>query len=86
MTELSISKDRAPEISNPSIWNYIISVAVSIVLIITISRLVFDRVAERSEFGNTENVANETYTNYFQKLDSISKKYEKESESLKKKR
>ena len=86
MTELSISRDQTPEISKPSIWNYIISVAVSIVLIITISRLVFDMVPERSEFANKENVANETYTNYFERLDSISKKYAKEFESLKKNR
>ena len=86
MTELSISKDRAPEISKPSIWNYIISVAVSIALIITISRLVFNLVPERSPFADTEKVANETYANYFQKLDSMSKKYEKEFKSLKKKR
>ena len=86
MTDLSISKDRAPEISKPSIWNYIISVAVSIVLIITITRLAFNLVPERSPFVDTEKVANETYTNYFERLDSISKKYENVFESLKKKR
>jgi hypothetical protein len=82
MIELSISKDQTPEISTPSIWNYIISVAVSIVLILTIPRLAFNLVPERPQFVDTEKAANETYANYFQKLDSISKKYEKEFKSL----
>ena len=72
MTELSTARDQTSVISNPSVWNYIISVAVSIVLIIMISRFVFNLVPERSEFVETEKVANEAYKKYSQRLKAIS--------------
>ena len=86
MIETSTTVDRESISKDPSIWNYFIGVSISIVLIITIAQLVFHLVQERSEFVDTEKVANETYNNYFDRLDSISKKYEKEFKSLNKKR
>ena len=85
MTELSTTKDKNSDDREPSVWNYIIGVSVSIVMIITISQFVFDLVPERSEFIETEKVANETYKEFSQQLEAISEKSAKELEALKKK-
>lgn len=83
MTELSIARDRESKITIPSIWSYIISVLVSIVLIIVMTRFFFNLVLERSEIFETQKVANETLKNYSQRLEAISEKFEKEIEATK---
>jgi hypothetical protein len=84
MAELSTTKDKKADERNPSILNYIIGVSLSIVLIIGISQFVFNLVPKRSEFVDTEKVANETYKQYSQRLDAISKIYAKELEAINK--
>jgi len=83
MSELGATVDRESEIANPSIWNYIIGVSVSMALIIGISQFVFDLVPERSEFIETEKVANDTYKKYTQRLEAIKKESAKEMEATK---
>ena len=78
MTELSDERDREPEIASPSIWSYIISVSVSIVLIISICRFVFNLVPERVDLFETEKVANEAYKKYSYQLEALSEKSAKE--------
>ena len=78
MTKSETTIDKAPDVKEPSIWIYIISVSLSIVLIITISRSVFNLVPERSDFVETETVANEAYKKYSHQLDALSEKSAKE--------
>jgi hypothetical protein len=78
MTESDPTIDRKSDKKEPSILIYIISVSVSIVMIITISKLVFNLIPERSEFVYTEKVADETYKEFSQRLETISKEYIKE--------
>ena len=68
----------------PSILTFIIGVLVSIVMIVTISQLVFNLVPARTEFVYTEEVAFETYKAVSQRLEDISKTYVKEIESKEK--
>ena len=84
MTELAAVKNRASEAADPSVWGYIFSVAISIAMIILICKFTLGLVPERSEFEGIGKVANETYNQYSQKLDSISIKYAKDLEVLKK--
>ncbi len=84
MSEFGATADRESEIANPSIWNYVIGVSVSMALIIGISQFVFDLVPERSEFVETEKVADETYKKFSQRLEAISKESVKEMEATKK--
>ena len=84
MSEISATVDRESVSKDPSIWSYIISVSVSIVLIIGISQFVFNLVPERSEFVETEKVADETYKKFSQRLEAMSKVSAKEMEATKK--
>jgi hypothetical protein len=73
------------EATSLRVWRYMIYVSLSIVLIIGVSNFVFNLVIERSEFTETEKVANETYKKYSQRLDTISEMYAKEIEATKEK-
>ena len=84
MSEFATSIDRGSDVTNPSFWGYIIYVSISIMLIITIGKIVLNLAPERSEFAATEKVANESYRQYSHRLDTISKTYAKEIESMKK--
>ena len=83
MSEISATVDRKSVSKAPSTWNYILGVSLSIVLIITISRLVFNLVPERSEFVYTEKVAKETYEQYSQQLEAIRNESAKEIKAKK---
>ena len=84
MSELVATADRESEIANPSVWSYIISVSVSIVLITGISKFALNLVPERTEFVGTEKVANETYKKFSQRLETIKKESVKDMEATKK--
>jgi len=83
MSEFGATADRESEIANPSIWNYIIGVSVSMALIIGISQFVFNLVPERSELVGTEEVADEIYKKFSQRLEAIKKESAKEMEATK---
>ena len=84
MSEFATSIRRESDVTNPSFWGLIIYVLISILLIITIGQIVLNLAPERSEFAATEKVANESYRQYSHRLDTISKTYAKELESIKK--
>jgi uncharacterized protein YqhQ len=79
--ESDATKDSKPDNRKPSAWIYIIGVSVSVVMIVLISRFVFNLVPARSEFVDTEKVANETYQEFSQQLEAISAKSAKEFEA-----
>lgn len=83
MTELNTTGDTESDARSPSVWLYIISVSLSILLIVALSNFVFNLVPERSEFLGTEIVANETFKKYSQRLEAITEKYAKEIEVTK---
>ena len=66
-------------------WNHIIFVPLTILLLIMAHGFFLDLAPERSEYLKVEKVANETYRQYSQRLDAISKKYAKELEAINKK-
>ena len=84
MAESISEKNRKSDNREPSIWIFIIGVLASIVMMITISRFVFNLIPERSEFVYTEEVAFETYEEVSQRLEAISKAYVKEIEAKEK--
>ena len=84
MVESITEKNRKSDNREPSILIFIIGVLASIVMIITISRLVFNLVPARSEFVYTEEVAFETYKEVSQRLEAISNAYVKEIEAKEK--
>jgi len=84
MSEFATSIRKESDVKNSSFWGLIIYVLISILLIITIGQIVLYLAPERSEFAATEKVANESYKPYSHRLDTISKTYAKELESIKK--
>ena len=67
-----------------NVWEYIIFVSLPIVVTVAVSIYVFDLFPERSEYFAREDVANETYKSYSQRLNAISQKYAKELEIMEK--
>ena len=84
MDESISEKNWKSDNTGPSILIFIIGVLASIVMMITISRLVFNLVPARSEYFHTEEVALETYKEVSQRLEAISKGYVKEIEAKEK--
>jgi hypothetical protein len=84
MDESISERNRKSDNREPSILVFIVGVLVSIVMMITISRLVFNLVPARSEFVYTEEVAFETYKEVSQRLEAIRKAYFKEIEAKEK--
>ncbi len=84
MSEFTTSIRKGSDVTNPSFWGLIIYVFISILLIITIGQIILNLAPERPEFAATEKVANESYRQYSHRLDTISKTYAKEIESIKK--
>ena len=84
MDESILEKNRNSDNREPSILIFIIGVLVSILMMITICRLVFNLVPARSEFVYTEEVAFETYKEVSQRLEAIRKAYVKEIEAKEK--
>ena len=84
MVESITEKDRESDKREPSIWIYIIGVLVSTVMVITISRFVFNLLPARSDFFYTEKVANEAFKKFSQRLEAISKEYVREIEAKEK--
>ncbi len=84
MSELNTTIDRESDDKDTSVWEYMIYVSLSIVLIIVVGKIVLNLVPERSENFEIEKVANETYKQYSQRLDLISRNYAKELETIKK--
>ena len=65
-------------------WEYIIFISLPIVVTVAVSIYVFDLFPERPEYFVREDVANETYKSYSQRLNAISQKYAKELELMEK--
>jgi hypothetical protein len=84
MSELNTTIDRESDDKDTSVWEYMIYVSLSIVLIIVVGKIVLNLGPERSEYFEIEKVANETYKQYSQRLDLISRNYAKELEKIKK--
>ena len=84
MSELNAAIDRKSNDKNSSVWEYMIYVSLAIVVIFAVSISVFDLFPERSGYFETENVANETYKIYSQRLNAVSEKYAKEMETIEK--
>ena len=84
MSELNTTIDRESGDKDTSVWEYMIYVSLSIVLIIVVGKIVLNLEPERSEYFEIEKVANETYKQYSQRLDLISRNYAKELETIKK--
>lgn len=84
MTELKAAIDGKSENRTMNVWEYIIFVSLPIVVTVAVSIYVFDLFPERSEYFAIEDVANETYKSYSQRLSTISQKYAKELEIMEK--
>jgi hypothetical protein len=86
MSELSTLKDRATYGSKlmQIVWELLIFVPLIILLLIIADGIFLNLASERSEYFKVEKVANETYRQYSQKLDAISKKFAKELEAINK--
>ncbi|MGB5748035.1 MAG: hypothetical protein WBM69_13695 [Desulfobacterales bacterium] len=78
MTELITAINGKSENRATNVWEYIIFVLLPIVVTFAISIYVFDMFPEGSEYFAREDVANETFKSYSQKLNAISEKYAKE--------
>ena len=66
------------KLKGPSIWEYILYVSISIALIIAAGKYIMNLVPERAGLVKTKKTAIETYKQYSQRLDAISKKYANE--------
>jgi hypothetical protein len=84
MDESISEKNRNSDNREPSILIFIIGVLASIVMMITITRLVLNLVPARSEFVYTEEVAFETYKEVSQRLEALRKAYVEEIEAKEK--
>jgi hypothetical protein len=65
-------------------WKLRIFLPLVIMLTLMAGRIFLNLESDRSEFVETEKVAYKTYWQYSQRLDAISKKYQKELASIKK--
>jgi uncharacterized protein YpmS len=84
MTELKAAIDRKSANRTMNVWEYIIFVSLPIAVTVAISIYVFDFFPERSEYFAREDVANETFKIYSQRLNAISQKYGKVLETMEK--
>jgi hypothetical protein len=83
MSEFSTAKDRESNttITKPNGWELLIFVPLIILLLIMADGIFLNLAPERSEYLKVEKVADETYRQYSQRLDAISKKFAKELEA-----
>ena len=65
-------------------WKLRIFIPLILILILMAGGIFLNLESESPEFAETEKLAYETYWQYSQKLDAISKKYVKELEAIKK--
>jgi hypothetical protein len=70
--------------TKPSVWELLIFVPLIIMLLIMADGIFLNLTPERSGYLKMQKVANETYRQYSQRLDAISKKYAKELEAINK--
>jgi hypothetical protein len=86
MSELNTVKyeESNATITKPSVLELFIFVPLMILLAIMAHGVFLDLASERSEYLKVEKVANETYNQYSQRLDAISKTYAKELEAINK--
>jgi len=82
MRDFNTAKNREPDTANPSGWEFMIYVSLSIVLMIVAGKTLLNLLPERSEFSEMEKVANERFNQYSERLDAISKKYAEELETI----
>ena len=66
------------QVKGPGIWNCIIYISRAFTLIIAAGKYIFDSAPERARIAKTKKTAMESYRQYSQKLDAISKKYANE--------
>ena len=69
------------KVTGPSVWEYILYVSVSIVMVIMIGKFVFNITAERTGPIRAKQAAIEVYKQYSLRLDEISKKHSDELKS-----
>jgi hypothetical protein len=72
------------ELKATNVWEYIIFISLPIMVTVAVSIYVFDFFPERPEYFAREDVANEAYQSYSQRLNAISQKYAKELEIMEK--
>jgi hypothetical protein len=78
LRKFSAARDVEFKAASPRIWDYIIYVSISIILIIVVAKFAFNLAPKKSKLVRTEKAAIKAYEQYTQKLDAISKKYSKE--------
>ncbi|MGD8766017.1 MAG: hypothetical protein PVG87_27165, partial [Desulfobacteraceae bacterium] len=69
--------------TGPSVWEYILYVSVSIVMVIVIGKFVFNIAEQRTGSIRAKQAAVEVYKQYSLRLDEISKKHADELKSVK---
>jgi len=84
MTELIAAIEGKPENRNMNVWEHIIFLSLPIVVTVAVSIYVLDLFPGRSEHFAGEDVANEAFKSYSQRLNAISQKYAKELETMEK--
>ena len=86
MREFNTAKDRESnsKITKPNAWELLIFVPLIILLLIMADGILLNLAPERSGYLKVEKVADETYRQYSQRLDAISKKFAKELEAINK--
>jgi hypothetical protein len=72
------------EQKSTTIWEYILYVLISLMMIIAICKFIFNLTPERTKSAKARKTAIESFEQYSQRLDAISKKYADELKSLKK--
>ena len=68
---------------NPSIWEFIFYVSISIVLVFAAGKYILNSAQERAGVVRTKKTAIESYNQFSQRLDAISKKYANDLEAVK---
>ena len=84
MTELIAAIEVKPENRTMNVWEYIIFVSLLIVVMVAICINVFNLFPVRPKYFAGEEVANQTYKSYLERLNTISHNYAKELEAIKK--
>lgn len=84
MTKSKAAIDGKSEKRTMNVWEYIIFVSLLVVVTVAICINVFNLFPERSEYFAGEEVANQTYKIYLERLNTISHNYAKELAAIKK--
>ena len=84
MTKSKAAIDGKSEKRTMNVWEYIIFVSLLVVVTVAICINVFNLFPERSEYFAGEEVANQTYKSYLERLNTISHNYAKELAAIKK--